>query len=732
MKQVILLYFLVFSNVCFGQTYSKLIYHVDEQYNYFYDFEIDRDEIYFVVNNCAPGLTDYYCNRMIKTNMVGEVENIYHFDSLFTRSSDFIEINNGEILVTGRWLLRPNNNPSALLTFNEELNLEEKHIINPVDGEVTRGQGIVTFNDNYFLYGNTLNLSEARFYSSITRLDKDFDIVFNNKYSKGLYKNGCIDLQSTRSGDLIYNHFYTDDIGASEDHGLQIMTMDTNGKSLDSLELDRERMVQSLLASNEGDIYFATENLPYQHWRLSNGRINKYDDGLDTLKWSLELPFDNFINGRSYKTKSLIQVANGDILACGEVWEEGPDGPLENGQDHSWNGFVARITRGGEFVWLREYRIPNNHALLPHEDYGKYMHSVLNDMHELEDGRIVIGGTAYYNEKKIIDAGETESFLWLMTINADGCLEGEECEEVIVLDSIVNYDDIPIFTIGTEWTFDFTPKQISPYEIIHSYITYEITDTLRKEGKLVYKIENNRGFPEEIMYQDNEEIYFWDHALEDFQLTYDFNAQHSYNTKWTGVCHETDTIIADIIVDTTTCCFWAEGWGMRFNQQISIVNSGTIENTMHYEILEFVGKTTGGLRLNLGYGLCDFNEGTIGDIRCFEKGGTDIFINFKGNTIYQPPCDTIWTEIIDNVAELQNDLITIYPNPSGKSIYINSEDKIKIYRIELINEIGQKTRVLDIEDSNYIDISNLKNGMYWIMFYDESKLVAIKKFVKIE
>jgi len=371
--------------------------------------------------------------------------------------------------------------------------------------------------------------------------------------------------------------------------------------------------------------------------------------------------------------------------------------------------------------------------LLPQDEYGRFRPSLLKDIKELPDGRFVAAGNVFVNNFQIsaINEFETEAFhLWLLVVDENGCLDKEECEEMIVLDSIIDYDDTPIYTIGTKWTYDFIPKQISPFEILHSYITYEITDTMRKAGKLVYKIENNRGFPVEFMYQDYKDIYFWDEKLEDFQLTYDFDAQHSYSTKWTGICHKTDTIYADAIVEEIIPFgYWIEGWGIRSIQKISISDNGSIEGDMKYDIIEYIGRKTGGLRLNLGYGLCDFFQGTIGDIRCFEKGGTDIFANFRGNTYYRPPCDTVWTEIINSTENIEiGQSIIVHPNPVTHTLKLgNIDSTIKNY--QLLNLSGQIIKQGEFIDE--IDVSYLPSNTYLIRIFDDSSNFKILKFIKL-
>ncbi|MEZ4906631.1 MAG: hypothetical protein R2771_03065 [Saprospiraceae bacterium] len=191
---------------------------------------------------------------------------------------------------------------------------------------------------------------------------------------------------------------------------------------------------QTYYQVNTGDIYFTTEEvLDDRFISRGFGAINKYDSQLKNLEWSLLMPTDYYIDNHKFKIYDLMEAKNGDIIACGTVWEERPGGAFVESKDNKYVGFITRITKEGEYVWFREYRVPAFSELLTDEEYGKFMYGSLLKTIELDDGRIVAGGIAYYNSYEIINAGETESFLWLMIVNENGCLDGEECEEIIEL-----------------------------------------------------------------------------------------------------------------------------------------------------------------------------------------------------------------------------------------------------------------------------------------------------------
>jgi hypothetical protein len=73
----------------------------------------------------------------------------------------------------------------------------------------------------------------------------------------------------------------------------------------------------------------------------------------------------------------------------------------------------------------------------------------------------------------------------------------------------------------------------------------------------------------------------------------------------------------------------------------------------------------------------------------------------------QAECDALG---IDDVSLKQS--IEIYPNPTSDILYFTNSDNIEISKINFYNTLGQK--VVTTETINEINISNLKNGIYYV------------------
>lgn len=82
--------------------------------------------------------------------------------------------------------------------------------------------------------------------------------------------------------------------------------------------------------------------------------------------------------------------------------------------------------------------------------------------------------------------------------------------------------------------------------------------------------------------------------------------------------------------------------------------------------------------------------------------------------------------------ESNNDLVSVYPNPAKTNISIHLQTNTGgINKIKVINALGQiQMNKLVEENQMDINISELKNGLYFIKFYNDDKLIAFRKLVK--
>ena len=78
-----------------------------------------------------------------------------------------------------------------------------------------------------------------------------------------------------------------------------------------------------------------------------------------------------------------------------------------------------------------------------------------------------------------------------------------------------------------------------------------------------------------------------------------------------------------------------------------------------------------------------------------------------------------------NTNDVKNNSVTLYPNPTDGTIYINSQ----YYNYAKVHDING--RIILNSSSYEINISNFKEGIYIIKLFDNfGKLICIKKVIK--
>lgn len=75
------------------------------------------------------------------------------------------------------------------------------------------------------------------------------------------------------------------------------------------------------------------------------------------------------------------------------------------------------------------------------------------------------------------------------------------------------------------------------------------------------------------------------------------------------------------------------------------------------------------------------------------------------------------------------DNISIYPNPAKNQIQINVDGTTTLTSATILNALGQKVKT-SILNNNSIDVSELKQGIYFIEVTDSKGNAARKKFIK--
>jgi hypothetical protein len=89
----------------------------------------------------------------------------------------------------------------------------------------------------------------------------------------------------------------------------------------------------------------------------------------------------------------------------------------------------------------------------------------------------------------------------------------------------------------------------------------------------------------------------------------------------------------------------------------------------------------------------------------------------------------VWTdgECWDDVEETAAEQVSVYPNPAKENVFIKG---IEPAEVQVYNALGQLVKT--VQGTNEINISNLKQGVYFVSIITENKERFIRKIVKTE
>lgn len=572
--------------------------------------------------------------------------------------------------------------PIVVNEFDLDLNINKTQFLYGDSNAIITVDGVLRHADSYYFSGRELNEYE---HSYVVKTDSNYNIIWDRRYATGTEENEVIDLQVTIDNNLIYINRHDDGVGTMANTGLQCMVIDQDGNKLDSLSLadgTEPYPNYQLLQASDGSYYMNTGTSQEPTILLTWSHLVKYNESLDSLIWDLELPFNDIFNGRRYVVNDIVELANNDILLVGNTEDYTPSIFNESIDRIAGHGYAIRISPYGEIVWLRVYRKHHLDNRIPEDEYGKFNIQTLSKAKELEDGRILFGATYSYNwkqEQVIREYGDPIAEAGLMIVNADGCLDHEECQEVIEMDSIIEPRKA-WFHIGTRWTYEYITEQEDT--TTYSHITYEVSDSIIQDDQVVYLVTNDRGLPTERMIQSDTEVWFWDEPMQDWQLTYDFNVRESYPISY---MQDGQIIDTKAVVDTVVFMVFGD-WYVLHDDVLRIEGYGQDGEPFTAEIVEYCGRREGGLRWELGQDLSERNY-RIGRLRCFEQDG--FFYNLStDSTVDYIDCDSTWQEIKVSTQEpAVLSKLNVYPVPTQD--YINVEGLTANTQYQILNSNGQ-------------------------------------------
>ncbi len=253
----------------------------------------------------------------------------------------------------------------------------------------------------------------------------------------------------------------------------------------------------------------------------------------------------------------------------------------------------------------------------------------------------------------------------------------------------------PGFDIGTKWIYEVETFSGGPFKNI-SFESYEIVDTATIGGQVAFVVEEGSTGTLHYLRQEGNIISFWDTDLETYQLNYDFALYSQYGVPWAGQCSGGGgiaTMSADSITQRVV-----DGDTIPL-QHLRIENNGTIEGDLLTNVYAGIGQQSGGLRLPLGYGLCDAVR-EITRLRCFDNDSLQY--NFVGYS-----CDS--TFLITSTSETTQSAISLFPNPSSGLVNIKGAPLSAPYELYAVDGRLVQSGIISGRQL-FID----RPGIYWL------------------
>lgn len=729
-KNWIILYFSLLALPLYGQpTFSRVIdVDSDAMWNYARDFEIIDSSLYvYSLMYCDfDNPNDNSCMTIAKLDMNGNITKTIILDNLFKNSQPRSLATDGVHLYVSGHLRGTSTKTITVTSLNRDLEKLAVHHYKPSqtnEDMIALNSGISYIDSSLFIYNSIWDTAQ--------NLPKGFQLINintdGNEFWRKSYsftetsKEFMHDLQLTPDGNMAAILNIEQPPGIIKDFdGRVIIKMDKDGQLLDSLKLpDVKKSGRSLVVSPDGGYIFGSAGHPFgdhtiyideddgHMYEAGYGLVNKIDPAMDTLEWFTILPNNQLIDNRIYRLSHFIEASNGDIIACGQVFDklDSEGGPLKADMNLEWGGYIVRLSPEGEIKWHHVYKTPND--LLPIDEYGRYRPSLLIKLKELPDGRIVAYGNVYFNKVQgaVINPMERENMhLWVLMVDENGCIDGYNCNEIIRLD----HDYIKEFNIGDQWIYEEEYAVGGSGGLQIGYNTTEIQDTFFDGTRTKYLLDTRDTF-----YVENDKMYFWDKHFEEYIMYYDWQANHSsYEIKYYDQFRNSEEI-ATVIVDSISYKYF--GNDLLRAQHVRILNSGTMDE---YEEIVYEGIGAGhyGIKLLLGCGHCDNNPYTT-HLRCFVNDTmTYKFVPYS--------CDSTWLKT--SVINAGSKDVVLYPNPTSGLVNIEGIYKNVEYVLYDIN--GQFIEKGITTDKAF----TIKgNGVYLVRFKIDGEWIQ-RKIIKIK
>ncbi len=275
--------------------------------------------------------------------------------------------------------------------------------------------GQYMYNENIFLYGSGYNLTnnfDGPGY--IHKMDKYGNYLDHLEYRVDNF-NAIYQLQKGPNDNLNFLCSSTSNLTDRDDYSIVEYDQDSGETKVIYEVVNQSTSTVAPFYAILSDKYVMTQ----MHFEENNNQRLLYSiKGVsftgDSL-WQVSDWRESWDNER-YTMLEMTTCGNDDFLLSGQY------------SDFYGNdiGFIVRYNTNGELLWERRY--------YTYDDFGRVNDSYLSALREMPDGSIAAIGSMQQ-----VAEFEAEQDFWILKVNADGCMDGEECQIDIFIDGETNY-----------------------------------------------------------------------------------------------------------------------------------------------------------------------------------------------------------------------------------------------------------------------------------------------------
>ena len=694
---------------CISQdTWSKY-YNFDEFIdNNYFDITLYDDTLYVAIG--------HICSDQKACYTISQVSEDGNLNSVFLSGSDHLIANGKCLLVTDSILYvsqqyTANDLSGTRITKHDKHSNEIEIFDYPIDLDTSFvSDGFISTESNLFVFGSKTVKGTMYTEVLIFKFNKDGTRLLDTyTYVEGDLQNICDVMSLTPEGNLIFRNHYKK---TGDQNSMVLTTIDTMGRILDKhyfKDLGSVFALESLEVSKNGIVYFTSSLDILEHNSPIEGReqLGLIYPEEDTISRDSSLPSSYTFRTYDYEIYGITALSDGDIVMCGTVRYLNNIWPMEEGDQYSLqSAFNARATADGEFLWMRRYNVKSESTNV---DFSRAVG--LEKIIELDDGHLVVAGqTIDY----LPNLTPKERELWLLKVDANGCLEGEECGEVIWIDGKDEAWYDPVFEIGDAWTYDWEESpDINNFD--NGTITYTVVDTITEDDRLINLIEADRPGHDLKMWQDWDKIYFYNPQADDYELHYNFNLNHAYETTITD-CNGSKKL--SVSLDGATEDYFYD-MGLEYTYHIDLIDVDSQDTLTSGDIIRGIGSTYGGLRLVPDTTCLTYPR--AGDLRCLtahDRGMNRQPYELFPDGFHPPSCDTVY---VSSLSEVQTRKLSVHPNPTSGELTIELPEILsgRLYVKSLTGQVVF-TQEIDYSEQISLDLYGQESGMYLVEVVSES------------